>query len=159
MTPPQIAILKAAILADPALASQPLTNTGSVAVAAALNQNAVPAFTVWKTSLSTRELGEAMNSTEVGGLTTANSNRLMVMQAYSDGFFNPSRADTRAGFDGVFSGAGGVLTRAALLILYKRLANRFEKLFATGTGTDAIPAMLGLEGAVTSDDVQLARES
>lgn len=159
MTPAQLAVLKAAILADPALAIQPLTNTGSVAVAAALNQNAVPDYTVWKTSVTLREIGEAMSSVEVGGLSTANSNRLNVMQAYSGGVFNPSRADTRAGFDGVFSGVGGTLTRAALLILYKRLANRFEKLFATGAGTDATPATLGLEGNVTSDDVQLARES
>lgn len=157
MTPAQLLTIKADILANPDLVVAPLGSDGADAIAKKYNAEAVPAFTVWKTSVSIREIGEAMNSTEVGGLTTANSNRLMVMQSYSDGFFNPSRADTRAGFDGVFGGAGGVLTRAALLVLYKRKATRLEKLFALGTGTDPAPATMAFEGLVTYGDIETAR--
>lgn len=158
MTPAQLTTLKAAILADPALAAQPMNTDGDYNIAEALNQPAAPVFIVWKNSVTKNQVGEAMNSSEVGGLTTANSNRLMVMQAYSDSF-NPSRSDTRAGFDSVFGGAGGVLTRAALLILYKRGASRFEKILATGTGTDALPAAMGEEGPVSYSDVGIARRS
>ena len=160
LTMQQLQTIKAAILADSALLA--LYNTapsGEQLAADALNLAASATFTVWKTSVTTREMGEAFNSSEVGGLTTANTNRLIVMQAYSGGVFNPSRTDTRAGFDGVFSGAGGALTRAALLVLYKRLALRAEKILATGTGSDAVPATLGWEGQITYQDVRKAMMS
>lgn len=63
----------------------------------------------------------------------------------------------RAFFDDVFSGAGGTNTRAALLVLWKRLATRIEKLFATGTGSDAVPATLVFEGEVSVQDIIEAR--
>ena len=156
MTPAQISALRPIVLAEPSLAQAVLTGQDSV-IAAWCNALADPAVIAWKTSITTQQIGEAMNSTEVGGLTTANTNRLMVMESYSGGTFNPSRADTRAGFDGVFSGAGGVLTRAALLVLYKRSATRAEKALATGTGSDASPATLTFEGLVSIDDAGLMR--
>ena len=159
LTPAQLTTLKAEILADPVLAAQPMDGNGHAVIADAMNALATPTFTVWKSKVTTQEVGEAFNSSEVGGLTTANTNRLVVMEAYSGGTFNPSRADTRAGFDSVFSGAGGVLTRAALLALYKRTARRIEKLFATGTGSDAVPATLVFEGAVNNSDIDAARNS
>jgi hypothetical protein len=70
---------------------------------------------------------------------------------------NPSIASNRAFFDDVFSGAGGTNTRAALLALWKRLATRGEKLYATGTGSDASPATLVVEGAISARDVEEAR--
>lgn len=153
LTTAQKITLKADIIAKQAV-GQPLFGiTDDQAIAAWYSATASPAFIVWKNSVTTREIGEAMNSSEVGGLTTANTSRLQVMQMYSGGVFNPSKADTRAGFDGVFSGAGGVLTRAALLALYKRSAKQLEKLFATGTGTDAVPATLVVEGSITAQEV------
>jgi len=159
LTAGQLTILKAAILADGALAAQPNTPDGAFAIAVALNAIASPSFTVWKTSVPVSEVGEAMVSTEVSGLTTANTNRLQVMVQYSGGVFNPSRPDTRAGFDSIFSGAGGVNTRALMLALWKRLATRAEKVFATGTGSDASPATLTWEGSLSYVDVLTARSS
>ena len=126
-----------------------------------------PAIIVWKNSVTVSEVGRAMNSSEVAGLTTANTNRLQVMAAYSGGAFNPSITDVRAGFDSVFSGAGGTNTRAALLALYKRTATRFEDLFKTGTGTDASPATLStldargaiIQGTISSDHIGEALEA
>jgi len=157
LTSAQLVTLRAAILADPVLAAAPMNPDGDFDIATAMNAQAVPNFTVWKTSVPTSQVGEAMVSTEVAGLTTANTNRLMVMVQYSGGVFNPSRPDTRAGFDSIFSGAGGANTRAALLVVWKRLATRAEKLFATGVGTDQTPASLTFEGPVSHVDVAQAR--
>ena len=157
LTPQQYAAIKAEITADPVLAAQPMNSDGAYNIAAALNLPASPDFIVWKTSVTSQEIGNAMNANEVGGLTTANTNRLMVMERYSGGTFSPARADMRAGFDGVFSGAGGALTRAALLTLYKRSATRFEKVLATGTGTDASPATITAESPVAYNEIEIAR--
>lgn len=159
LSPTQLLTLKTAINANPTWAAFPTNDDGYLDLAAVLNGVAAPAFVVWRTNVTTREIGEAMNSSEVAGLTTANTNRLQVMEAYSGGTFNASRADTRAGFDGVFSGAGGVNTRAALLATYKRNASYAEKIFATGTGSDASPATMGYEEKLTAMDIQLARTS
>lgn len=158
LSTPQIATLRANILADLALASKCVpSGDGPFDIAVAYNlPKAAPTYTVWRTVVPAASVGDAMNSSEVAGLTTANTNRLMVMQAYSGGSFNASRTDTRSGFDSVFSGAGGVLTRANLLIVWKRLATRAEALFATGTGTDAVPGLLVFEGILPVSDVQRA---
>lgn len=159
LTTAQLTTLKAAILADPVLAAMPMNSDGEFDIAVALNKQASPVFTVWATNVPISQVGTAMNSTEVAGLTTANTNRLMVMQAYSGGTFNASVPDVQAGFNSVFSGAGGVLTRAALLIVWKRLALRIEKILATGTGTDLAPATMGFEGNISPAEVRSARMS
>jgi hypothetical protein len=76
----------------------------------------------------------------------------VIAQINPDGI-NPSRTDQRAFFDDVFSAASGDSTRAALLALWKRLATRVEKLFATGTGSDASPATLTFEQPLAYQDV------
>lgn len=159
MSPAQQTILKAAILADPALAAMPMNSDGHNDIATALNKMATPAFTVWRTDTPVAQVGAAMNSTEVAGLSTANSTRLQVMQQYSGGTFNPSIPDVQVGFNSVFQGAGGALTRAALLVVWKRPALRIERILSTGTGTDLAPATMGYEGAVNLYDVQAARVS
>ena len=159
LTSAQLITLKAAILADPVLAAMPMNTDGDYDIATALNQQASPAFTVWRTNVPTAQVGTAMSSTEVAGLTTANTNRLMVMEAYSGGTFNASIPDVQAGFNSVFSGTGGALTRTALLAVWKRLALRAEKILATGTGTDLAPATMGFEGTITPDHVHSARVS
>lgn len=155
LTAAQLVTLKAAILAstDPVvIAARAIRDDNSIRE----RFNVDSTFVVWKTSVTAAAVGKAMVSTEVGGLTTANTNRLMVMEAYSGGTFDPQRADTRAGFDAVFSGAGGVGTRAALLALYKRFATVCERVFATGTGSDAVPGLLVVEGQISTDEVSAA---
>jgi hypothetical protein len=120
------------------------------------NVSASPAFVVWKTRVSNDEIGDAMNGTEVAGLSSLNMQRAQMLANYSSGYQNPSRADRRAAFDAIFSGAGGQNTRAALAILWRRTATRAEKLFASGTGTDAAPATLSFEGSLSDYDIALA---
>lgn len=157
LSPAQLLILKNNILADPALNSQPMTSDGAFAIASAYNMNAIPAFTVWKTNVSITEIGDNIVGTEIAGLSTLNTTRLQTVVVLSANGVNPSLPDRRAFFDDIFSGAGGALTRAKLLILWKRLATRAEKLFATWTGTDAAPATMTFEGTLPYQEVEMAR--
>ena len=157
LTTAQYQTLKAAIVADPTLSAQPLNSDGAFAIAAALNAVASPAFTVWRTNVSIGDVGKNFNGAELAGLTTGNQSRLQTIAQYAAAGINPSLADQRAFFDDVFSGAGGTITRGKLLILWKRLATRFEKLYATGTGSDASPATLVIEGSLVYQDVEIAR--
>lgn len=161
MTPAQLTTLKAGIAAetDPVFVTYRLGgSTGSMADWYSLTD---PAFVVYKTNVSLNQVGDNIVSTELAGLSSLNATRLQTIAQYSTNGVNPSLADRRAFFDDVFSGIGGALTRAKLLILWKRFALRGEKLFATGTGTgtDAAPATLGFEGRITNADVLAALAS
>ena len=155
LTNAQLVTLKAAILADPTLSSKVMNSDGDLAIADLLNLPFSPPFTVWKTNVTNEQIVSSADAVEVVGLTTA---KLTAYQCllWSNGV-NPSKANVRNGFDQVFSAAGGVITRAALLILWKRLAKYGEKIFATGTGTDAVPALLTFEGNISGIEVGQAR--
>lgn len=159
LTTAQLATLKADILADPVLAAKPLNSDGAFDIAKAYNLAASPAFTVWKTLVPIGEVGKAFSGSELAGLTTGNQSRLQTLAQYLADGVNPSILENRQFFDDVFSGAGGVNTRAKLLALWKRLATRGEKLFATGTGSDASPATLVFEGQISYQEVEQARNS
>jgi len=117
------------------------------------NLQASPNFTVWKSRVSITEIGDKINGTELAGLSTLNSTRLQTVVILSADGVNPGLADRRAFFDDIFSGAGGTITRANLLILWKRLATNLEKVFATGTGSDAVPALLVLQEIISGDQI------
>lgn len=159
LTTAQLQTMKSDILANPDLNGKPNTPDGAQAIADLYNLNSAPAFTVWKTNVGITEVGDKFNGAELAGLTTANQTRLQTIAMYSAAGVNPSLPDRRQFFDDVFSGAGGNITRPALLALWKRLAWRGEKLYATGTGSDAVPATLSLTafGAVSMQNVQDAR--
>lgn len=159
-TPAQVTAIQAAITADPVLAAIPNTYpAGAEALAAALNANAAPTFTVWKTNVSIGDVGRAFNGTELAGLTTGNQTRLQTIALYLTSGVNPSISGNRAFFDDVFSGAGGTNTRAALLALWKRPARYIEKILATGTGSDASPGTIVFEGAVNPAQIHNARNA
>jgi hypothetical protein len=165
LTTAQLTTLKNFIVADPVMSLKPLNSDGAFDIAALLNKQAAPAFTMWKTNVSIASVGDAIDGGELGNLTTANTSRITAVQ----GFFmqrglNPSKADIRKMWDDIFS-TGGV-TKASLLVLWKRFATVYEKLFATGTGTDLAPATPGVDGDalqivgnVSADVVQRARAS
>ena len=159
LTTAQALLIKEAINADPTLSSAPNNSDGAFTIAIALNTIASPAFVVWKTKVSIREVGDNFVGTELAGLTTGNQTRLQTVAVYSGEGVNPSLIDRRQFFDDIFSGAGGVATRAKLLALWKRNATRAEKALATGVGSDASPATMGYEGDISYQDVQQARNS
>lgn len=118
--------------------------------------NADSTFVVWKTKVTVEEVGNKINGTELAGLTSLNHTRLQTVVALSQNGVNPSLADRRAFFDDIFSGAGGAITRANLLALWKRLATNAERVFCTGTGTDPAPGLLVFEGRVSISEVSSA---
>lgn len=157
LTTAQLQAIKTDIAANPDLAAFPSNGDGDFAVAALYNALASPAFTVWKTAVSLNQIKDKFDGSELSGLTTANTSRLQTVALYSPMGVNPSLAATRVFFADVFS-VGGV-TAAALLALWKRPATRLEKLFATGTGSDASPATLVFEGTINGGQVLDARNS
>lgn len=159
ITSAQALTLKAAIIANPTWAAYPMTSDGYFDLAVALNAVAVPAFIVWKGNVTISATGQAFNGTELASMTTANQTRLQTIAQYLASGYNPSLPDVRQMFNDIWSGAGGTLTRASLLALWKRSATYGEKALATGTGTDIAPATMGFEGRLDASDVFLARNS
>ncbi len=157
LTSAQNTTLKAYIEADGTLNAFPLNSDGAFNIAKLLNLEESPVFTVWRTNVPNGEVGDGFDAGEVGNLTTANTSRLSAFADYSPDGVNPSLPDRRAFFDDVFS-VGGV-TEAKLLIVWKRLSTRGEAVFATGTGSDAVPALLDFEGNLSLSDVETARNS
>lgn len=158
LTPAQLATLKTAINADPVLAAIPNTPDGAFTIADAFNAFASPDFWVYRTNVPITEIGDAINATELVGLTALNLQRLQAMTGdLSGGSINAAVDDRRAGFDQIFSGAGGNTTRPALAVVWRRRAKRVEKLFATGTGSTGQPAKMAFEGSISYQDVLDAR--
>lgn len=149
----QVAVLDAAITAETDAAFVVFRNAGATGAMAEWYNAPHASFVVWKTLVNIGEIGDAIDATEMVGLTSLNLQRLQAISAFSAGFIDPSKADRRAAFDQVFSGAGGNVTRPRLLALWKRFALRGERVFATGTGTSAVPGLLTFEGAITDSDV------
>lgn len=160
LTTSQQATLKAFIANDPILNAQPLNSDGAYAIAAAINQDATPAFIVWRTSVDTDEvMRNGMDWTRVDNLNVGKARIWEWMT--KPGSFNPSKANVRAGIDATWVGTTPDLAvRAAVYAHCKRNASVVEKLLVTsGSGTDATPAVMGFEGPISYQDVEAARNS
>lgn len=183
MTPQQLAIIKADIEANPDLSSQPLTNLGSVAIASLYN--ALSATDVWRTDAPVQAIYDAIDWSKFTPLEAADgtviyTNRMLNIQTKQMNLqnmlqgrstVNASKVNLRAGLrDAVTAlpagasgasvaagGASGVLVLAACI----RKATRFEKLFATVDSTTGnnTAKLLVIEGSVSADTIQQARES
>jgi hypothetical protein len=164
LTAPQVATLKAWITT--AFPAAPLTVDGSVAIAAALNAAADPAFVVWKTAVSVDEImRNGIDWTRVDNLTVGKARIWDWMTRLGE--FNPSRPNIRAGIDAAWVGTTADLAvRATVYGHCRRPATVIEKLFATGTGSDAAPATLAtdavggyVEGETTAVELWYVRTS
>jgi hypothetical protein len=183
LTPAQYASLKADILASGDMNTQPMTSAGAAAIAALYN--AASNQDVWRTDANVNAIYDAIDWTkftpaDAVDSTVTYSNRLLLIQTKQMNLQNmlqgrttvdASRANLRAGLrDAVTNlpagssgaaisagGAGG----AAVLNALTRKATRFEKLFATqSAATGTVSAnILVIEGVVSGDDIQVARES
>ena len=156
LTTAQLTTLKAYIESVPALNTQPMNSDGAYAIALALNEPASPAFIVWKTAVQRNVVGKAFVATALAAITAGNNDKLNNFAAWNE-VIDPSRLDQRQFFDDIFSVAAGASTRAALLALWKRSATVLEKLYATGTGSDASPATMLVEGTIGYQEVEQAR--
>lgn len=162
LTPAQLTALKNAINANPTWAAQPNNSDGAYAIKEELNLPAVPTFIVWKTSVSWDEIMEnGMDFTRVDNLSNGSKYRIWEwLFKNSKNAINPSRLNHRAGIDASWGGTQADLAvRAAIYVHCKRPATVAEKLFATGTGSDASPATMAFEGAVSYQEVEAARRA
>lgn len=161
LTTQQLQAIKAAILADPALSAFPNNSDGNFEIAAAFNQQATPAFYVWRTSVAITEIMQnGFDWTRVDNLRALPTVIWEFMTAA--GSVNPSLANVRAGFIACFNVAADLGTRQGIFNHSQRLATRAEKLLATGSGTTSTdqgvgPATMGFEGLLSFLDVEAAR--
>ena len=155
----QLATLKAAILADPVLNAYPQNSDGAYNMAIFLDQPATPDFIVWKTSVDPDEvMKNGMDWTRVDNLSVGKARIWDWMSRL--GTFNPSKTNIRAGIDAAWVGtAADLAVRAMVYTHCKRLATKAEKLFASGTGSDAAPAVMTIEGRLQYSDIEQARSS
>jgi hypothetical protein len=156
LTQAQLLILKNDIIADPVLNAYPNTGDGAYAIAMVYNLQAVPDFTVWKTNVPTEAVKQGTVWTEFIGRSAGERDAYQFM--LSNGWINAADPNIRQGINDIFSGPNGVGTRANLVAIAKRLATRVEKLFATGTGTNASPATMTFEGSLSFQDVLSAKD-
>jgi hypothetical protein len=151
LTPAQLTALQASIAADSTLSALPHDDDSAFTIAAAYNQLASPAFRVWRSDIPTKDVKKVIVWTEYIGRSVGERDAFTLM--ISNGVVNAADANVRQGFNDIFSGPSGVTTRANLTALAKRDATRAEKLFATGTGSDAAPATMTFEGTLSYRDV------
>lgn len=156
MTEPQLQTLRTAILAEPTLAADWAAGNDST-VAAFFNEVASPAFVVWKSQVMPSDYREALVWTEIDTRSVGQARIWEWMTMDNTLPIDPSRPNIISGINNAFAGAGAASTRNAMIALCKRNATKFEKLYATGTGSDASPATMALEGPCTSDIVYQAR--
>lgn len=183
LTTAQYAALKADIAASADMNNQPATHAGSEIIAGLYN--VVSATDVWRTEASVQAIYDAIDWSKYTPADTPDTtqiyeNRILCIQTKQMNLQNmlqgrtsvdASKANLRAGLrDAVTAlpaGAAGAAVTAGgangntVLSAMTRKATRFEKLFATSQAqTGGVTAnLLVLEGAVSVDDIQIARES
>ena len=163
LTTQQLTALKADILADPTLSAYPMDSDGAFAIAAAYSQPAAPGFYVWKTNVTNAEiLQNGMDWLRVDNLSVGKARIWDWM--FQFGSVDASKPNVRAGIAEVWKGtAADNAVRLSVFGHCQRLANRAEKLFATGSGTSTTvdgvgPATMTFVGTLSYTDVIEARQ-
>jgi len=162
LTPIQLVALKADIAADPVLSQLPNNFDSAYQIMEVLNAAADPAFYVWRTNLPQYEIVSNTSPEATVWSWTAYIGRSVGerdawREMFADtGAINPSLLNVRQGLSDIFSGTAGAAQRTHLLAIGKRTSLRIEKILATGTGSQAVPATMGYEGAISVYDVKSA---
>lgn len=170
LTPSQLLALKNLILGDPTLNSNPNNSDGNSVIVQLLSNDASPSYWVWRTNVTRAEI---YHETSPDGTTwnwdTYKAQNVTEQNAWVQMFMsdevNFAKPNLRAGVASIFSGnAAQNNQRAHCLAVGRRVANRAEKLFAVATvggvgtrGSTANPDTMTVEGILSVDDVQAAR--
>lgn len=156
MTPAQLVALKADINGNPTLTA--LLAAGEIGqVVTHYNAPASPMFYVWRSSIPVEEYRDALVWTEVDGLTAGKARIWDWITGAMTLPINASKVAVRQGLSDAW--ASNTTTRPQLLAIAYRACNNVEKLFATGTGSEASPATMGYEGTISQADVEYAMAS
>lgn len=141
-----------------AINALPNNTDANFAIADWYNQTASPAWTVWRTNIPVKDVKTAIVWTEyIAAVSQADHNAFSLI--ISNGVVNGADANVRQGFADIFAGPNKATTRSNLTALAKRSATYAEKLFSSGTGSDASPATMAFEGSLSYADVESARNS
>lgn len=161
LTPAQLTALKSLVEGDPALAAFPNNSDGNYKIARLLNLEADPAWVIWRTNVTRREiLQNGFDWTRLDNLSVGKAR--IWADIFVDGYINPSKANVRTGIEAVWVGtAADLAVRAAVFVHCKANASRVQKLFSTGTGTTNSPADLASNldetFRVDASDIETAR--
>lgn len=155
LTPAQATTLAAALRAE--------TNQTVIDALAIRNDNgltdwcnATTSYIVWRTSVPLEEImRNGMDWTRVDNLSVGKARIWDWLSRL--GTINPSQVNVRAGIDATWVGtAADLAVRAAVYTHCKRAATWAEKLFASGTGSNAVPGTLTFDGTLQQSDVSAA---
>lgn len=152
MTPEQLTALRVAFFAslDPAVIA---ARTAGDDVELARLYNLPSTFVCWRTDVTAEQTGNAWVGTDIDGMSALNMQRLQLLLASApSGVFDMSRADRRSGFENPFGTNANNASRVAMRAIWKRIATVAERVFVTGTGTDATPGFFGWQGTLTAQD-------
>lgn len=142
----------------------PNTPQNAQTVAEAYNLAASPDFWVWRTNVTRAEIYHSASAdSTTWSWTTYKNQNVAEQNAWTQMFMgdsvNMSLPNLRAGVSAIFTGtAQANAQRDHVLAVGRRKAKRAEKLFATGTGSTASPAVMGFEGNLVYTDVVAAWE-
>ena len=158
LTDPQLQTLAAAIRAstDPAVVAA-LAIRNDMALADWCNTPST--FVVWKTSATQHELMQlaGFDWAQIDNLTPGQSRIWEWLFANSARSIDASKERVRAGISECWKGTAlKVAVGTAVLNGCKRFASRVEKIFATGTGSDAVPGLLTYAGPISFNEVSQA---
>lgn len=153
LTPAQSLVLHALAAADPT-ASAFMAMGNDTELAAWLNEPTT--HIVWRSVLTPKQARAAIvqAATQLDALTVGKRDALLWL---ASGDLDVSNAAVRAAIDDL-CGSQATL-KSALQDAQRRACNRAEKALATGTGTSAVPALLGWEGNISINDVSLVRSA
>lgn len=113
--------------------------------------NLPSSFIVWRESIAPEEYREGMVWTEIDQLTVGKARIWEWVTQQMTMPIDATKENVRAGLAEVFPANSE--TRPALLNIAKEAATLAESLFATGTGTTALPGVRTFVGTITTEDV------
>jgi hypothetical protein len=139
------------ITSDPIFSGIPQSADGAYQVRDLLSVENNPAFWVWKTRVTQDEIMQnGFDWVQADNLTIGQSRIWEWLFDNDQTAINPSKTNVRDGISECWKGnAGKIAVRDVVFGHCKRKANRLERLLATGTGTEAIPATMTIEGTLS----------
>lgn len=150
----QKAALKADILANPALTQEVIDRRDDL-IAAHYSAASSPAFIVWRFNVTRDECTvDGFDWTQVDNLTVGQARIWDLLFDTASRAINFGEPGKRAAISECWKGTAAKVAVATFVLgKGKRTANRVEKLFATGTGSDAAPGTLVVEGKLTQPEI------
>ncbi len=151
LTPQQLTTLRAAILAETDAAFVEARTQGATGTMAAFYaQPAVPTFYVWRNNYTPQQIAGAIDNgiTQLDALTASKRDSLLW---WAERSHDMTRAQSQAAVNDL-CGSQNTL-KAAILDGGKRALSNGGRLFASGTGSLAVPGATTFDGEISGDDI------